>query len=116
MEPLEGELKRAFGRRTPPADFTAQVMGRVRGESRFQPSHPIQLTTKPRTSRRWAWVLTGALAASLTVGVFIQRNRASEARAAVQAETELLFALALAGEKVNMARDAVLNPPERGLQ
>lgn len=113
MEPLEGELKRAFGRRTPPADFTAQVMGRVRGESRFQPTHP---NTKPRTSRRWAWVLTGALAASLTVGVFIQRNRASEARAAVQAETELLFALVLAGEKVNKARNAAVSALERGPQ
>jgi len=94
MEPFENELLRLLERREPPAGFTSRVMGRVRAE------RPVR--------KRWlrGWTLTSAIAAAITLGVFLDwRN---DRREAERAEAELIMALQVAGEKIDRARDAVL--------
>ncbi|MYA80417.1 MAG: hypothetical protein F4X39_07830 [Acidobacteriia bacterium] len=72
---------------------------------------------RPR-SVRWRWVAAGAMAASLSLGVFMQKQHSDrlaliEAR---QAEAELLMSLQLAGIKINQARDAVWRSGNRGAE
>lgn len=95
MEELESELRRGFRAMDPPDGFTERVMVRVRSER------------LPRTRYWQRWGLVGAVAASLVVSVvgFQQRQ---DAAGAEQAEAELLYALQLAGSKLNRATDAVL--------
>ena len=105
MGPVESELRKALARRTPPAGFTSRLMEEVRAE--------------PRTRRvRWRWVAAGAMAASLSLGVFMQKQHSDrlaliEAR---QAEAELMMTLQLAGIKINQARDAVWRSGNRGAE
>ena len=114
MEPLDDELRGienelggAFGRREPAPAFTERVMKRVRAEGGRAPQ-PV------RKSLVWRWAAAGAMAASLALGVYFQRNDSKQASSAAdeQAATELMLSLQLAGKKINKARDVVLR---RGL-
>lgn len=105
MGPVESELRKALARRMPPAGFTSRLMEEFRAE----PS--------PRRMP-WRWVAAGAMAASLSLGVFMQKQHSDrqaliEAR---QAEAELLMSLQLAGIKINEARDAVWRSGNRGAE
>lgn len=105
MGPVESELRKALSRRTPPAGFTSRLMGAVRAEQR------------PRRMP-WRWVAAGAMAASLSLGAFMQKQYSDrqELVAARQAEAELLLSLQLAGVKINQARDAVWRSGKRGAE
>jgi hypothetical protein len=105
MGPVESELRKALSRRTPPAGFTSLLMEEVRTEQR------------PR-KMPWRWVAAGAMAASLSLGVFMQKQHSDrqELVAARQAEEELLLSLQLAGVKINQARDAVWRSGKRGAE
>ena len=97
MEPLEDSLREVCARKTPPADFTATVMRRVRSAA------------PPRKHPRLRWSMVGAIAASLLAGVYVSRQRAPVAPAeADSAGAQLLLSLQIAGAKINKARDAVL--------
>ncbi len=97
MERLEGELERMLERRNPPGEFTERLMSRVRGERR-------------RVLPAWRWAAAGALAASLLVGVYVERRQARlERERAGAVRDELVLGLEIAGAKINKARRAVLN-------
>ena len=99
MEPLEDSLREVYARKTPPADFTARVMLRVRsGEP-------------PKKRPRLRWAMVGAIAASLFVGVYVSRQRAPIVRTQADgADAQLLLSLQIAGAKINKARDALVRP------
>ena len=102
MEPVEFELRQALSRRTPPAGFTERIMGEIRAEPR-------------RHWKGWRWAAVGAMAASLSLGVFAWRERSDQrALVADQQADDILFALQSAGGKLNLARDAVLRSGRRG--
>ncbi len=100
MDLFELELERRLARKDPPRGFSERAMERIRTEAA-----PVPATAWGRGGRTkaWSWVVTGALAASLAVGVFVQ-NRRVERRAAEAAETQLMEALFVTGEKIQIAR------------
>ncbi len=100
MDLFELELERRLARREPAQDFSARMMERIREESNSSPTTAWGRGSRTKT---WSWALTGALAASLAVGMFVQ-NRRVEKRAAEQAETQLMEALFITGEKIQIAR------------
>ncbi len=103
------ELRSRLARKTPPADFTARVMARIERDAMSDhPAPPaVRALPKPR------WVLAGALAASLAAAVFVAREGVfGTSSSEIEAETQLLLSLQLAGEKINKARDAVLRLPQ----
>jgi negative regulator of sigma E activity len=104
MESLHDELKEIHERQNPSADFTARVMAQVRAER----------TRKKPTVLRWAAV--GALAASLTLSVYVskQRQQTRVQQRAEQAEAQLIESLQVAGIKIGKAREAVLRPAAPG--
>ena len=78
-----------------------------------------EVRAEPRPRRvRWRWVAAGAMAASLSLGVFMQKQH-SDRQALIEArqsEAELMMTLQLAGIKINQARDAVLRSGNRGAE
>ncbi len=99
MEPLEDSLREVYARKTPPADFTARVMLRVRSAK------------PPKKHLRLRWAMVGAIAASLFVGVYVSRQRAPiVSPEADGADAQLLLSLQIAGAKINKARDALMRP------
>ena len=103
MEPLEDSLREVCARGTPPADFTARVMARVR-------------SAQPPKKHLWLrWTMAGAIAASLFVGVYVSRQRAPMAGPEADgADVQLLLSLQIAGAKINKARDALMRPAGQG--
>jgi hypothetical protein len=102
---MHDELKEIYARQNPSADFSARVMTQVRAERGVR-KKPVIL--------RWAAV--GALAASLTLSVYVsrQRERTRVQQRAEQAEAQLIESLQIAGEKIGKAREAVLRPAAHG--
>jgi hypothetical protein len=102
MLPTHDELKQALSRREPGADFTARVMGQVRAEPRVK-RFPLR-----------RWTIVGAIAASLTVGVYIRQQRRAEApMPSLEAELageQLLESLQVAGWQIHKASEAVFEP------
>ncbi len=99
MDPLEDSLREVCARKTPPADFTARVMLRVRSAE------------PPKKHLRLRWAVAGAIAASLFVGVYVNRQRAPiVSPEADGVDAQLLLTLQVAGAKINMARDALMRP------
>jgi len=102
MDPLEDILRETCARKTPPADFTAAVMRRVRARE-LPNKHP-----------RLRWAMAGAIAASLFVGVYMSRQPAPIVSPdADGADVQLLLSLQIAGAKLNKARDALMRPAGR---
>ncbi len=100
MDLFELELERRLARRNPAPGFSERMMQAVRTQANPEPA---AAWGRGAWSKAWGWGLTGALAASLAVGVFFQ-NRRVERRAAEQAEAELIDALFVTGEKIQIAR------------
>jgi hypothetical protein len=102
MFPTDDELKQALSRKQPAADFTERLMWRVRAEPKVR-RFPLK-----------RWTVVGAVAASLTLGFYVrQQRRAEPAAASAEAEMnaeQLVDALAFAGSKLNVAREAVFEP------
>jgi uncharacterized protein HemX len=105
MDLFELELERRLARREPAEDFSARTMARIREEAEGSPAAAWGRgdRTKGQRTKTWSWALTGALAASLAVGAFVQ-NRRVERQAAEEAETQLFEALFVTGEKIQIAR------------
>lgn len=103
MYPTRDELREAFTRKEPSADFTARLMQQVRAEGRVR-RFPLK-----------RWSIVGAIAASLTVGIYVRQHRRAAAPAppsaqAELAEEQLLESLQLAGWQIHQAREAVFEP------
>jgi hypothetical protein len=103
MYPTGDELRQALSRQQPSADFTARVMQQVRAEQRVR-RFPLK-----------RWSIVGAIAASLTVGIYVRQQRRAAAPPPPSAEAELaeeqlLESLQLAGWQIHQAREAVFEP------
>lgn len=110
MDLFELELERRLARRKPVRGFSDRMMEGIRSEANDSPEaawgrgdRTSIVRFRPQRTRAWSWALTGALAASLAVGMFVQ-NRRVERRAAEEAEIQLLEALFVTGEKIQIAR------------
>ncbi len=107
MDRFELELKDALARREPPRGFTSQVMQAVENDGAADLlESPV---SRGSSARVWRWATIGALAASLSFGFVIEKRR-SERQAAELASAQIYEALALAGSKINYAREAVQGP------
>jgi hypothetical protein len=104
MYPTGDELRQALSRQEPAADFTGRVMQQVRAEQRVR-RFPLK-----------RWSIVGAIAASLTVGIYVRQQRRAAAPPPTSAEAELaeeqlLESLQLAGWQIHQAREAVFEAP-----
>jgi hypothetical protein len=88
---LEDELRSALRRQEPSPDFTERVLARVSAK-------PVR-----RTSRPWLrWVAPMAAALMLAAGGLEYRHYEGE-----RAKSEVLFAMRIAGSKLNKAQKKV---------
>lgn len=117
-ESFENELRRALRPVDAPEGFTERLMRSL--PARETPAViPVPATEVPvRTPRRF-W-MPGALAASLLVAVLAgqyaaQVREQQQARAGLEASRELLQALRLTSEKLDIAYQAVQTPADEGV-
>ena len=104
---FEKALRHALRPRSPGEDFSARILARL--DSSQMPSPPVaQLTSIRRRAFRSPW-LAAALAACIIAGVGIvqMRQHAADAARANQARAQLLEALSIASDNVNLVRAAV---------
>jgi hypothetical protein len=91
MASFEDELKAALRRREPSPDFTARVLARVSAQ-------PVRRATQP-----WVrWVAGVAAALLLAAGGLEYRHYRGE-----RAKDQVLFAVRIAGSKLNKAQKKV---------
>jgi hypothetical protein len=101
MKPLEEELKSALRRQEAPAGFAGRVMARVASEPARR--HPWLLTLRSFFEYpRLRWAATAALALVIVAGVAVARRHEERAKAE-DARRQVMFALRLAGNKLNLA-------------
>jgi hypothetical protein len=117
MTDFEDELRRALRPMNAPAGFAERVM-RALPEPRASVVTPIAAMTTARTPIYWQRLRApAALAASLMLAVVLGqhmavRNQQREDAAGLAASQELLQALRVTSQKLDLAYQAVKNPPE----
>lgn len=102
---LERALQRALRHHGPGRDLSAEILSRLDPGAR--PQAPAARPTRPRVLRsRW---LPVALAAGLVAGIGLvqMRQHARDIARANQARAQLLRALSIASDDVNIVRAAV---------
>ena len=113
MNDVEDKLRRAMRPIDPPAGFAERVLRAL--PERRAPAPVIALPTarEPRISTWRRFTAPAALAASLLVGVLIGQHFAveSERRAGLAASRELMQALRVTSQKLDIAYQAVQDPP-----
>jgi hypothetical protein len=107
MKQLENELRSALRRQEPPPDFADKVLAQIAAAPAAKPGWR-QVLRQLLSTPRLRWVAVGALACLLVAfGAFryreVQRTRAQGEAAKVQ----LMQALRIASNKLNMARRKV---------
>lgn len=104
---LEKALQRALRPHGPPEDLSTQVLARL-DSSGMPPARAARRDSLPHRVFRSRW-LPAALAACLVAGIgLVQiRQHALEAARANQARAQLLQALSIASDNVNIVRAAV---------
>jgi hypothetical protein len=101
MYPTRDEIREALASEQPSADFTERVMRQVRAQAKVR-RFPLK-----------RWSIVGAIAASLTVGIYVRQHRRAAAPSSAQAQfdaQQLLESLQVAGAKIHQAREAVFEP------
>jgi hypothetical protein len=104
---LEQALRRALRPRDPGDDFAARVVSSLESSGAARPSLARPRARRPRAIRaRW---LPIALAACIIAGIgLVQlRQHALDAARANQARAQLLQALSIASDNINIVRSAV---------
>ena len=117
MDPLERDLAELLTRREAPDGFRASVMERVRAEAERQPASVVEMPRsawKRPWSKTWRWAAAGSLAASLTIGFFVQNHNRKQRVADERAEAELMDALQVAGLKIHQAREKIYGASAEG--
>lgn len=101
---LENELRRALRPADPGDDFTRQVMARVRSQATVTQSR----RRAPVSHRAVQW-LPAALAASLLVAIIVKHERVEQqtVQEGLRAREQLLQALRVTSEKLDLAYDVV---------
>ena len=119
-EDIENELRRALRPVEPPAGFAERVM-RALPERQPVPVTPLTVARAPRTSLWQRFSMPAALAASLVVGILLgqhvaEQNEERELRAGLAASRELMQALRVTSQKLDMAYEAVrsTSPESKG--
>lgn len=104
---FEQTLKRALRPQAAGPDLSAQVMSRL-DRSRMSTARVTHLDSSRRRAFRSRW-LPAALAACIIAGIGLMqmRQHALDAARASQARTQLLLALSIASQNVNIVRAAV---------
>lgn len=104
---LEEALRRALRSRKPDEDFADRVVSGL-GPGGMEPTSVARLEPRRRRGFRSRW-LPAALAACLIAGVGLIRLRqhALDAARATQARAQLLQALSIASDNVNIIRSTV---------
>src|SRR5262245_17595114 len=101
---LENELRRALRPEDPGEDFTRKVIGRVRSHvADAPPARPVPVS---RRVVRW---LPAALAASLLAAIIVKHERIEQqtVQEGLRAREQLLQALRMTSEKLDLAYDVV---------
>jgi hypothetical protein len=115
-ERFEDELRRHLRPVAAPDDFTERLMSALPADSR--PALVSAAAPRPRAAR---FGLPAALAASLLAAVMlgrhvaVERERVAEQRGR-EASLELMQALHLTSEKLDIAYQAVQSPPATGAE
>lgn len=107
---LENRLRAALRPVEPGAGFAERVLARVaRGDARRGEAHPGETPRRPR--RRLPGALAASLVALLIGGHFWQQHR--ERVAGLEARQQLLEALRVTSEKLDIAYDGVHSQSRR---
>jgi len=120
-ENFEDELRRALRPVQAPAGFAERVM-RALPERRDSVVTPIAMQATARPPNYWQRLRApAALAASLVLAVVLGQRMAlyqqqQEEAAGFAASQELLQALRVTSQKLDLAYQAVKNPPEAGAE
>ena len=114
MNDVEDRLRRAMRPIDPPEGFAERVMRAL--PAREPPATVSVLATVPRATRAGAWrrfSAPAALAASLVVAVLVGKQIAlkHEEREGLAASRELMQALRVTSQKLDVAYQAVQSPP-----
>jgi len=108
-EDLDNTLRKALRRVDPGEDFTARVLARVAAEARSESSGDMRSAN--RSVSRLVW-LPVALAASLVLAVVVTYEwQARRERAGLEARDQVIEALRVTSEKLDLAYQIVNNPP-----
>ncbi len=105
MTPFEEQLRQAMAPREPSKDFAARVLAKSRDPER---------KSKLRRYRRWIervrlWRLIPVLAAFVVMTGGVVYREHERAIRGEQAKQKLLIAMQIAGSKLRVARDHVIN-------
>lgn len=114
MNDVEDRLRRAMRPIDPPEGFAERVLRAL--PAREPPAPVMVLATVPRTPRVTVWQrfsAPAALAASLLVAVLVGKQIAiqQEEREGMAASRELMQALRVTSQKLDVAYQAVQSPP-----
>jgi negative regulator of sigma E activity len=106
-EELDEKLRKALRPVDPGEDFTARVLARIDAEAASQAVGRIPPAHRPS---RFLW-LPLALAASVVLAVFVSHEwRAQREQAGIEARNEVLKALRVTSEKLDLAYRIVNTP------
>jgi hypothetical protein len=106
---FEKALQRALRRQDPGEDFSARIVARLDGtEVPPAPAPAARAPAMPRAMFRSRW-LAAALAAGIiaAIGLVQLRQHALDTARANQARAQLLQALSIASDNINIVRTAV---------
>jgi hypothetical protein len=104
---LDDELRRGLAPVPPPAGFEARVMARIDEEAGRR-------ATPPRRPRRWTrWAAAAALVAATLAGAAGYRAHHARVERAAHAAAELQAALTMAGTKLAIAQQQVIETGQR---
>jgi hypothetical protein len=114
---IENELRRALRPVEPPADFTAKLMRAL--PPRPAPAEAVRMQVVRPATRPGFWnrlAAPAALAASLLVAIMLGQHVAVERAqreqvAGLEASRELMRALRVTSQKLDLAYEAVQRPP-----
>jgi hypothetical protein len=115
-ETFENELRRALRPVEAPDGFTERLMKSLPADAR---PAPISARTAPALASSRRYAMPAALAASLMVAVFLGQHMAVEherraEQQGLEASRELMQALRVTSQKLDLAYEAVNSPPAAG--
>jgi hypothetical protein len=118
MNDVENELRRALRPVNPPDGFLERVMRALPERAPVATVTPIALARPARAVNAWRrFSAPAALAASLLVAVIVGQHVATvreqqQQRAGLAASRELMQALRVTSQKLDIAYQAVKSPPQ----
>jgi hypothetical protein len=103
MDQFENDLKEALRQVDPPAGFEQRVLARLARES----------SVARQPSRFTAWATAAGLAFASLGGVAMYQHQQQQQRKAEQARDQLVLALRITSQKLDVVRERVNRPSDR---